>query len=44
MSLDSLISYISNTQIITELVKRNKNIPPSEVVKITTMAGCSAVK
>ena len=30
--------------LITELVKRNKNIPPSEVVKITTMAGCSAVK
>ena len=30
--------------IISELVKRNKNIPPSEVVKITTMAGCSAVK
>lgn len=25
MSLDSLISYISNTQIITELVKRIKN-------------------
>ena len=30
--------------LITELVKRNKNIPPSEVVKITTMAGCSAVR
>ena len=30
--------------LITELVNRNKNIPPSEVVKITTMAGCSAVK
>ena len=30
--------------LITELVKRNKNMPPSEVVKITTMAGCSAVK
>ena len=30
--------------LITELVIRNKNIPPSEVVKITTMAGCSAVK
>ena len=31
-------------KLITELVKRNKNMPPSEVVKITTMAGCSAVK
>ena len=30
--------------LVTELVKRNKNLPPSEVVKITTMAGCSAVK
>ena len=30
--------------LITELIKRNKNMPPSEVVKITTMAGCSAVK
>ena len=30
--------------LITELVNRNKNIPPSEVVKITTMAGCSAVR
>ena len=30
--------------LIEELLKRNKNIPPSEVVKITTMAGCSAVK
>ena len=30
--------------IIYKLVKRNKNMPPSEAVKITTMAGCSAVK
>ena len=29
---------------ITQLVKRNKDLPPTEVVKITTMAGCSAVK
>lgn len=27
-----------------EVVKRNDNLPPTEVIKITTMAGCSAVK
>ena len=31
-------------KMITELVKRNKELPPTEIVKITTMAGCSAVK
>tara|TARA_B100000029_G_scaffold515075_1_gene620389 strand:- start:2820 stop:3929 length:1110 start_codon:yes stop_codon:yes gene_type:complete len=29
---------------IKQLVKRNKNLPKSESLKITTMAGCSAVK
>ena len=29
--------------LISELVKRNKDLPPSEILKITTMAGCSAV-
>ena len=29
---------------VSELVKRNKDLPPTEIVKITTMAGCSAVK
>lgn len=29
---------------ITQLVQRNKDLPPTEVVKITTMAGCSAIK
>jgi ATP-binding protein involved in chromosome partitioning len=29
--------------LVTELVQRNKDLPPTEVVKITTMAGCSAV-
>jgi len=28
----------------SQLVKRNKDLPPTEIVKITTMAGCSAVK
>ena len=29
---------------VQELVKRNKDLPPTEAIKITTMAGCSAVK
>lgn len=28
---------------IEEVLNRNKNLPPTEVIKITTMAGCSAV-
>lgn len=30
--------------VVQELVKRNKDLPPTEAIKITTMAGCSAVK
>ena len=30
--------------VVQELVDRNKNLPPTEAIKITTMAGCSAVK
>ena len=30
--------------VVQEMVNRNKNLPPTEVIKITTMAGCSAVK
>ncbi len=34
--------YISTAQKMVEsLVERNKNLPPTEAVKITTMAGCS---
>ncbi|MBT8259450.1 MAG: Mrp/NBP35 family ATP-binding protein [Bacteroidia bacterium] len=29
---------------VQELVERNTNLPPTEAIKITTMAGCSAVK
>lgn len=29
--------------IVRETVKRNKNLPPTESIEITTMAGCSAV-
>ena len=28
---------------VEQLVKRNENMPPTEAIKITTMAGCSAV-
>ena len=30
--------------IVSEVVKRNTDLPPTEAIKITTMAGCSAVK
>ena len=30
-------------QAIRELIKRNKDLPPSEATRITTMAGCSAI-
>ncbi len=29
---------------VSELMKRNDHLPPTQAVKITTMAGCSAVK
>jgi ATP-binding protein involved in chromosome partitioning len=31
-------------RVVEELVARNEELPPTEVVRITTMAGCSAVK
>ena len=30
-------------EIVKQIIERNKTLPPSEVIKITTMAGCSAV-
>ena len=30
--------------VVQETVSRNENLPPTEAIKITTMAGCSAVK
>ena len=30
--------------VVQETVLRNEALPPTEVIKITTMAGCSAVK
>lgn len=31
-------------EMLSQLLKRNANLPPTEVVRITTMSGCSAVK
>ncbi len=30
--------------VVSEVVSRNKSLPPTEAIKITTMAGCAAVK
>jgi ATP-binding protein involved in chromosome partitioning len=30
--------------VVQEIVNRNENLPPTEAIKITTMAGCSAVR
>jgi ATP-binding protein involved in chromosome partitioning len=30
--------------LVSELVKRNEELPPTEAIKITTMAGCAAVQ
>ena len=29
---------------LSQLLIRNENLPPTEIVRITTMSGCSAVK
>ena len=31
-------------EVVRQTVRRNKDLPPTEAVKITTMAGCSAIK
>ena len=30
--------------LVEELIKRNKNLPPTKAVKITNMVGCTAIK
>ena len=30
--------------VVQEMMNRNEHLPPTEVIKITTMAGCSSVK
>ncbi|WP_447635798.1 Mrp/NBP35 family ATP-binding protein [Flavobacterium microcysteis] len=42
-SLEKVFEDIARN-VVQETVYRNENLPPSEAVKITTMAGCSAVK
>jgi len=38
-------SYVKITQnMVHQLLKRNKDLPPTKVVEITTMTGCSAIK
>lgn len=39
---EAFVEITRNT--VAELVKRNDDLPPTEAVKITTMAGCSALK
>ena len=41
----SALSFEEATQkMVSQLVLRNTNLPPTEAIKITTMAGCDAVK
>jgi len=38
-------AYIELTKgVVTQLVERNDNLPETEAIKITTMAGCSAIR
>lgn len=38
-------AFIKLTQnVVQETVNRNKNLPPTQAIQITTMAGCSAIK
>jgi ATP-binding protein involved in chromosome partitioning len=42
-ALEEAFSNITK-EMVSQLLKRNANLPPTEVVRITTMSGCSAVK
>jgi ATP-binding protein involved in chromosome partitioning len=42
-SLESIFEEVTK-KVVQETVNRNQNLPPSEAIKITTMAGCSAIK
>jgi ATP-binding protein involved in chromosome partitioning len=35
---------VMTKNVVEETVRRNESLPPTEAIKITTMAGCSAVK
>ena len=41
--IESVFEEITRN-VVEEVVKRNENLPATEAIKITTMAGCSAVK
>jgi len=41
--VEEIITDITRN-IVTQVLKRNDNLPATEVIKITTMAGCSPVK
>ncbi|MDM9631392.1 Mrp/NBP35 family ATP-binding protein [Robiginitalea aurantiaca] len=43
-SLSSLAFEEATKNMVSQLVLRNTNLPPTEAIKITTMAGCEAVK
>jgi ATP-binding protein involved in chromosome partitioning len=47
LQTDSIIAAVFEEitrNVVQEVVQRNENLPATEAVKITTMAGCSAVK
>jgi ATP-binding protein involved in chromosome partitioning len=47
MQLDTIVSDMITDitrNVVTQVIKRNDNLPDTEVIKITTMAGCSTVK
>jgi len=41
--VEAMITDITRN-IVTQVIKRNDNLPATEAIKITTMAGCSSVK
>lgn len=41
--IESIFEEVTRN-VVQEVVDRNENLPPTEAIKITTMAGCSAVK
>jgi ATP-binding protein involved in chromosome partitioning len=42
MAADAFVSL--TREVLRQTVRRNKDLPPTEAIKISTMAGCSAVK
>jgi len=47
LQTDSIIENVFDEitrNVVSEVVNRNENLEPTEAIKITTMAGCSAVK